>query len=193
MKSLQRSSAAMLIVVACGAMLLTNSAHAEDEPLPPEVKRLIGMKVLLRENPAFVPVDWEELLGAGIGVENLGFEVLQKNETVVLTVTRIQDSTKSILDARVISGKLLRVYLEDGKRKWRKNEMQWYRITNQCSRNGMNKPETILGMWKFEPNRKCTDSSSLVKKAWLVNLENGHLTEISTQGVSCREPDCGDE
>lgn len=194
---------AALLLIASGAMALAaNNEPIPDAPLPPEVKKLIGMKTSPEENPGDIP-GWIGLDGFGIKDE-MYLDVLQKNKISIIAIKLInrKEKTISILDARVIPGKLFRTYVENGEQKWRKNEKQWYRITKVCIRDdadGWEQPlgmsgrtELIIGMWKFEPNSKCTDPSSLVKKAWLLNTETGRLTDIPTQGVSCREPDCGD-
>ncbi|MDD5385391.1 MAG: hypothetical protein PHG89_10995 [Gallionella sp.] len=199
MKTLQGNFISVFLAIICGMVLLTNTSRAEDESLPPEVKKLIGMKTSPEENPGRIP-GWINLWGSsvlwGSGIGNdMYFTVLKQKETTVLAIKAInrKERTTSVLDARVIPGKLLRFYWEDGKLKWKKNEKALYRITQECSHEGSSNREIILGMWKFEPNSKCTDPSTLVKKAWLLNPENGRLTDIPTQGVSCREPDCGDE
>jgi len=193
MKTFIKNLKLVLLAALGGLAILTENTQAADGPLPPEVKKLVGMKTPPETNPGRIP-DWTGLWGFAVG-NDVYLDVLQQKETTIIAIKLInrKEKTSSILDARVIPGKLLRFYLKNGELKWRKNEKQWYRITNECSREGSKNRELIIGMWKFEPNSKCSDPSRLVKKAWLLNLENGRLTDIPTQGVSCREPDCGDD
>lgn len=184
---------ALCLFGAFGMLGYVGNAWCADEELPPEVKSLIGIKVMPTSSGKRAEIPGCSVLWGSMIDNQKGYEVIQCNKVATLVIEHFINQTSTILDARVIPGKQLRFYLEDGKLRWRKNEMRWYRITADCSREDSGKKETILGMWKFKPDSKCTDPSSLVKKAWLLDPSNGHLTEILTQGVSCREPDCGDE
>ena len=193
MKTMMKGLLVALLLIASGAVVLAaDNAPIQDEPLPPEVKKLIGMKIPPKAlgRRGDVP-GWSHMWGAEIEGEK-GFGVFQQDGVVILVIESVIKQSTTILDARVIPGKLLRFYMEDGKLKWRKNEMQWYRITETCWRDSADKNERILGMWRYVPDSKCSDSSTLVKKAWLLNMESGRLTDIPVQGVTCSEPICGD-
>jgi hypothetical protein len=189
MKTNLRNFIFILFTVVGGLALLADNALGSDETLPPEVKALIGMKISLEAPDNGNVPGWDNLLGSEI-VDEIYFNVRQKGN---ITVYTIKNKNTTILDARVISGNLLNVYLKDGNLEFKKNEMQMYRITAACGRGSSEKKEIILGMWRFSRGSKCTDSSNLVKKAWLLNPESGHITDISTKGVSCREPICGED
>lgn len=193
MKRILKVFICVLLAVAGGMGLLVDNALGAHDAMPPKVKVLIGMKIPPKApgRTGDVP-GWVYLWGSGI-VGDISFNFLQQGNTTVLTIdSRINQNT-TILDARVIPGNLLNFYMKDGVRELKKNDMQMYRITEACTRVSSEKKEIILGMWRFEPGSKCNDSSNLVKKAWLLNPESGHLTDISTKGVSCRELTCGED
>lgn len=193
MKKTIRGLLVTALVVVGGMVMSAGYAQCADEPLLPEVKKLIGMKIPPASTGKRGKIPEWDILWGNMVDDRKGFEVIQRGAVIVLLIGQFVDQTATVLDARVIPGEQLRFYLENGKLQWRKNEAQWYRITKDCSREGAGKQETIIGMWKFEPDSKCTDPSTFVKKAWLLDLQSGRLTDIPTQGVSCREPDCGDE
>ena len=193
MKTILRSFTFVVLAVAGGMVMLAGNAQGVDEVTPPEVKALIGMKIPPKAQGRRGEVSgWVNLWGSGI-VNSIFFEVWQRENITILAIGSSIDQSTSILDARVIQGDLLWYYTKDGKTKWKKNEMQWYRITETCWRDNAEQKEIIIGMWRYEPNSKCTDTSTLVKKAWILNPENGRLTDIPTQDVSCREPVCGED
>ena len=192
MKTTLRSFIFVLLAIAGGMALLAGNAQAADDALPPEVKALVGMKISLEAPGNGNVPGWVYLWGSGI-VGEIYFSVLQQGKITVLAIESMKDQSITIQDARVIPGNLLNFYMKDGVRELKKNDMQMFRITEACTRVSSEKKEIILGMWRFEPGSKCTDSSSLVKKAWLLNPESRHLTDISTKGVSCREQMCGED
>lgn len=174
--------------------LVSVNIKAADDALPPEVKALIGIKI-----PAIAPgrrgeaPGWDNLGGSGIDLKYF-YEELQKGNITILVTRSInnKDYSTTTHDARVIPANLLDSYKVKGVREFKKNYMQLYRITATCWRE-LGKQEVIIGFWKYEPGSRCEDSSTLVKKAWLLNPENGRLTDISTKDVACRETNCGQD
>lgn len=176
----------------CWLSLLSVNAQAEEEALPPEVKSLVGMKIPPKSpgRTGDIP-GWTELWGAGI-VNSIYYAELQKGNITILAVESIVNQSTTVLDVRVIPGNLLNRYMKDGIRALKKNDMQMYRVTAECWKE-LGKNEIIVSLWKHEPGSSCTDSSTLVKKAWLLNPENGRLTDLTPNDVSCRETNCGED
>jgi len=202
MKTILRGLCFVLLTVG-GMAFQSGRALAVEEPLPPEVKALIGMEVPAKApgRPGDVP-GWISLWGSLImGSETtdgdeFGFEIDQKANITILIVERLHKFNKTILDARVIPGNLLPYYTEkkNGHTVWKeKDRAKFFDINEGCSRSNREANEIIIGMWRYKPGHLCKAAFSQVKKAWLLDRNNGHLTEISTEGVSCRDPaDCED-
>lgn len=194
MKTYLRGIIFVLFTVVGGMVLLIGNAQAGDDALPPEVKALIGMKIpsKIPGVPGSIP-RWLSLWGAGI-VNTIYFDELQRENITILTIELIdtKDQTISILDARVISRnpKELQYYVKDGKPE-QKNDLSGYMITSSCQRKNSEENELILGMWRFDSGPKCGATSTLVKKAWLLDPKSGRLTDIPSKGVFCRDPDGG--
>ncbi len=188
----------LIWICLCWLSFLLVNAQAADGALPPEVKALIGMKIPPKApgRQGDVP-GWLDLDGKGI-VNSIGFSILQKDKVTILAIDSVdpKDQTKTILDVRMIPGRLLNRYIQDGQVQLKKNDMQLYRITTACLRHDIQESEGVLmAMWRYEPGTtNCGGPSSLVKNAWLLNPESGELTNVSTDGVTCREIfTCGDE
>lgn len=197
---MKKIMSSLIFVAVAGMALLVGNAKAADEVMPPVVKALIGMKIPPKSlgRPGDVP-GWVEIWGEGIGGSHpIYFSELQKGSVTILAITSIDDEnqTTTILDGRVIPGNLLNRYLNKGKSVLKENDLQLYRITASCWRGDSPETEGILvGMWRYKPGTSgCGGPSNFVKKAWLLDLESGVLTDISTKGVSCREVNtCGDD
>jgi hypothetical protein len=188
----------LIWICLCWLTLLLVDAQAADGALPPEVKVLIGMKIPPKApgRQGDVP-GWLDLDGQGI-VNSIGFSILQKDKVTILAIDSVdpKDQTRTILDVRMIPGNLLNRYMKDGQVQLKTNDMQLYRITTACLRGGSPDEDGVLmGMWRYEPGtRSCGGPSNLIKKAWLLNSESGKLTDISTEGVTCREIfTCGED
>lgn len=192
MKTILRSFIFVLFAVSGGmALLLAGNAHAANEELPQEVKALIGLKFQPKAPgmPLVVP-GWQYLYEGAMINNYMGFVELQRGNTAILAIESIDSpDQRTILDARVIQGEILQSFLKDGKIEWKKNPDQMYRISADCWRSNPKEKETILGLWRYGTGHKCDASFSMVKKAWLLDPENGHLTDIPTKGVFCRGPD----
>lgn len=170
-------------------LLLSGNVQASDDALPPEVNALIGLKFQPEATgkPLIVP-GWQYLYGGAMINNSIGFVELQRGDIAILAI-EFMDSPdqRTILDAKVIEGQFLQSFLKDGKIAWKANVEDWFRINAYCRRNNSN--ETILGMWRYKKGHSCDAKFSEVKKAWKLNTESGRLTEIPTNGVSCRGPD----
>ena len=196
-QSYQRGSMKIVTwIFLCWLSQLSVNAQAAEEVLPPEVKNLVGMEVPFSESgmPMRIP-DWDSMFEPEIDGPFI-IEILQRGKNTVLITKSIDRTSKltKILDARTISGDLLYYYLKDGKVQIRKKFKQLYTIASHCKReNSKDGGEIIIGMWRYGPGQACSDYSSQVMKAWLIDEESGKLTDIPAQGVSCRELFCGQD
>ena len=185
----------LFALVGAISLLLAGSAQCADESLPPEVKALVGMKFQPEApgKPLVVP-GWQYLNEGALINDSIGFVVLQRGTVTILAIESIDSpDRRTILDARVIQGDVLQTFLKDGKIKWKNNLEQMYRVNADCSRSNQIPKKTVIAIWRYADGHLCDASFTIVRKAWLLDTENGHLSEIPTQGVSCRGPsDCVD-
>ena len=127
MKILLKNFTAMTFAIACCLLLPTNTVRAEDEPLPPEVKALIGMnippKIVGKKGgniPNFIRVS-ERNLNKQIGDEKpgaeLGYEegLLNEKWLVFIVSASHKDRTLEILDVQMLPENLINWRYENGK------------------------------------------------------------------------------
>jgi hypothetical protein len=172
-------------------LLLLINAQAAENTLPPEIKALIGLKFKPEApgKPLVVP-GWQYLYGGAMITNSIAFIELQREEIAVLAIESIDSpDERTILDAKVIQGEFLQSFLKDGKMEWKENPDLFFKISPDCWRKNSNKEEKIVGMWRYKKGHLCDAKFSEVKKAWKLDTESGHLTDIPTKGVSCRGPD----
>lgn len=177
----------VLLAYVCGVLMLTGYAQAADEPLPPEVKKLIGAKIAFDPERGGKVPGWNMLGSYSFaGIEELGIEEMYNENMSIFAVISINKagSSKMILDAKILPQQALSYSIKNGNIIPRKNRNALY-LNNSCKRTAS---ELIVGLMRPEPEMEkgnCTHWSKDVKRAWNIDQKTGRLTEISPQGVSC--------
>jgi hypothetical protein len=206
------------LVALSGLLLLSVNAQATDDNLPADIKAFIGKTVprLGIRNQSEIP-GWREIEGGWIvrsgwkGPEGiLLFSELQKGDITVLAIESVIGTTKqtmTILDAIVIPKNLLNVYKDKGKIKEfitlrdqiDHSYQQLYRVSASCwgtHPDAVIGKEILIGLWQRANGNDCGGNSTSVKKAWILNLESGKLSDIkSSDDMYCKDPDemCGQD
>lgn len=174
-------------------VLLSCNAQGEDEPLPPEVKALIGMKIppkVVGKSGAPIP----KFLSFGGGMLNrkignetpraeLIFEEGMVNEKwpVFIVYASHADKTREILDARLLPKGLINWRYADGKIK-RLEDGNFLIFSTDCLyANGDGR--IIFGL--EDPKAEHEGMSTRIERAWEIDQQSGHIKSIPTQGISC--------
>lgn len=182
---------AVLLLIARGALVLAaDNTPIQDEPLPPEVKKLIGMKIQSEKQGEFGRIKkWKSKRWATLNIfpkpsQTIGVQELYQNDMSIFVIELMDETDWSVtlLDARVLPRHLLNYNVKNGEIVWKKTPLD-YRFEPMCYR----KPkERIVALMRSEQGREdCTHTTRQVKRAWKVEEENGRISEISPQGVSC--------
>lgn len=186
MKTTLRGFIFVLLAVAGEMVLLVGNAQGADEALPPEVKVLIGMKIPAKAGDV-VP-GWN-VMGAGmLGVKTetglaLGYELLyQQNISIFVIDAKDKDLNRAILDAHVLPRQLMNYNVNVGEIVFKKNASQFYEFVHSCKREPYE--PLVVGLVRPEPG-VAMGWSEQVRRAWAIDSQTGHITNISTQGVSC--------
>lgn len=192
MNTMMKGLIAVLLLIVSGAVVLAGDAPIQDEPLPPEVKKLIGMKLppeiinmKQREIPGFVTVRGGIL--AGPEKEDTSAityaEGLLDEKITVFFIERIYpDRTMEILDARLLPAALLSWRLEEGKPTRGSGR---YRLSAHCRVNKSNS-RNILGLIRPEEGKEsCAHFSRQIKQAWRLDTDSSRLVSISSKELEC--------
>ncbi|MDD4977863.1 MAG: hypothetical protein PHI29_04460 [Gallionella sp.] len=182
-------SASLLIV--CGLAMQSCSAREEKETLPPEVRQRVGVRI------SDTGVPREELVSGWIanGFESIYISpdkslirtmaMFEKNDTSIFAIISLntKEKYKTILDAQLLPKELLTYYFKNGKSVTKKQWWKFYSPTAICYRE---REEIIVGLMRPEQGKQdCSHKTKQVKKAWKVDQESGHISEIPTQGIVC--------
>lgn len=194
-----------------GLLILSVSAQATDDNLPADIKAFIGKTVprLGLRNQSEIP-GWRSLesgwiVHKGYKVSDgvLLFDELQKGDITVLAIEWIigtKKQTMTILDATVVPKNLLNVYVDKGKIKKfitlrdqiDHMHQQMYRVSANCWGSHPDVvigKEILIGLWQRADESDCGGNSTFVKKAWILNLESGKLSETKlTEDMHCNDP-----
>jgi hypothetical protein len=195
-----------LVLFALGAMALQMSkAQGSDEVLPPEVKELIGinlppvrvagkdLKLDPRVEPLLQPADipgWKYRGGwlvTQTPTKSMDVEEVYRGNLSIFVVDQIDenDHSKLILDAHELPQNLLWYYVKNGKAV-EKKKRGLYEFNAMCKRNNS---EVIVALMRPEAGEEnCQHETTQVIRAWKIDSETGHITEIAPQGVSCLVP-----
>ncbi len=192
MKATMKGLMALLLFIASGGMVLAaDNAAIQDEPLPPEVKKLIGMKLqpkVVGRVPAHIPGFYEvtgALLGQDERHENeLAYgEGVVANKWAVFIVERfLADKSVEILDAQMLPENLIEWRIDEGNRKYLEGR---YRFSVNCHTEEK-ASHHIFGLVKTEKGKSdCAHFSKQVKLAWRVDRQSGRITPTSSKGMRC--------
>lgn len=189
MRTLQRNFISILLAIACGMVLLINIVHAEDEPLPPEVKALIGMKIPPKENGRSGDIPkFTRLGGALIQEDELGNalaydEGLIDGKWSVFFVERIlRDKTTEILDVQLLPVSLIQWQFVGEKVVFLKNR---YQLSNHCQKQP-DDSRIIFGLVKARKGKSdCGHFSQNVERAWQINKSTGQISSVPANGLQC--------
>ncbi|MBU1214990.1 MAG: hypothetical protein KKF58_05800 [Gammaproteobacteria bacterium] len=188
MKTMMKGLLVTALVVVGGFVMSAGNAQCADEPLPPEVKKLIGMRIPAKAGDV-VP-GWK-VMGAGIfGVktgagQELGYELLYQQDISILVTDELDsDHSRTIIDARILPRQLLTYKVEGGKAVRKKNANRMYFVEHGCKSE--NYEAVVVGLVRSENSKiGCEHWSSQVKRAWSIDVDSGRISEISPRGVSC--------
>ncbi|MBU1777704.1 MAG: hypothetical protein KJ899_13850 [Gammaproteobacteria bacterium] len=191
MKTTMKGLIAVLLLIAGGAVVLAGDAPIADEPLPPEVKKLIGMKIppkVVEKKGGSVPdfigfegmaliVDFESGIDLGYRAGFVG------GKWPVLLVSRhFPDRSQVILDVQMLPENLIAWKLVNGKPSYLYGR---YRLSPRC-RAGDEDIPLVVGLMKQEEGKEtCAHYSGRVNRAWQIDRQNGHLTPLSTEDMQC--------
>jgi len=177
------------LLVMCSISLLASNAQCADESLPPEVKKLIGMKIAFDLKRGGKVPGWKMLGSYSLinGNEEMEVEELNRENSSIFAILYFNksESSKTILDARVLPQDSLPYSIKDGSVVEKKNKKKILYFRSMCKRADA---EIVVGLMRPEQameSRNCTHWSNQVKRAWAIDRQTGHITAISPQGVSC--------
>jgi hypothetical protein len=188
MKTTLRDVFFVLLAVSGGMAMLAGNAQAAEEPLPPEVKALIGMKVspvVAGRTPGVIP-NFIKSNGSGggrgadiyyeFGVVASKWPVLlveRVYEDRAIEILNIQMLPSSLLDWRFVRGEFIEV-------KGR------FHLSPYCKANEEDKRIIVGLMTPVVAQSGCIHlRSKLVKRAWQIDEQDGQVTAISPQSLQC--------
>jgi hypothetical protein len=186
MKTMMRDLLVTSLFVVGGMVMSIGNAQCADEPLPPEVKKLIGMEI-----PSFEAGGRGGLPGwvyAGSTLlrdKSFGVEYWDREEQSIFLVSKLDTSGKHlmVLDAKVLPRDWLTFSIKNGETKMKKQWWKFYAPTSACERNS---GEVIVGLVRPVRGRHdCSHKTKQIKRAWKIDEQSGHISEISSQGISC--------
>lgn len=179
-----------LLLISSAMPVLASHAQGTNEPLPPEVKMLIGIHIKSNKQGEFGRVEnWKTRRWTTLNIFpkpnlSMGVEELYRDNTSIFVVELMNkaDWSMTLLDVRVLPRHMLNYDVKNGTIVWSKNSRA-YRFESMCYR----KPkETIVAIMRPERGKEdCTHTTRQVKRAWKIDQETGHISEISAHGVSC--------
>lgn len=193
MKTLIRNLKFVMLAAVWGVALLAGNAQGEDEPLPQEVKALIGMKIppkVVGKSGAPIPnfIRFSGgMLNKQIGNEapraNLIYEegLVAEKWPVFVVYASHADKTRDILDAQLLPKKLINWRYVNGKiNRLENGDRLIFSIDCQYA-NGDGR--IIFGL--EDPKYEREGMSTRIERAWEVDPQSGHIKSISTQNISC--------
>jgi hypothetical protein len=174
------------LFVVGGMLMSAGDAQCAEEPLPLEVKKLIGMKIPAKAPGRAGSVPGWKLVGSYplVGRGDMGVDELFKDNTSIFAIILRdeKDSSQIILDARVLPRDSLPYFVKNGKFIPRYSKQTLY-FKSMCERADA---EIIVGlMTPLKSSSDCTHRSNQVKHAWLIDSRTGRISAVSGQGVSC--------
>ncbi|MBU1215259.1 MAG: hypothetical protein KKA63_08475 [Gammaproteobacteria bacterium] len=193
MKTMMKGLIAVLLLIASGAVALAGDAPIQDEPLPPEVKKLIGMKIPPKvvgqiggSIPKFIYFG-VSMLGKKIGNETPRSELIYEEGIVegkwpvFFVIAMHNDKTLEILDARLLPGKRLNWRYKNGEIT-RLEEGDFLIFSPYCQYEN-NEDRLIFGL--EDPKFERDNYSTRIERAWEIDPQSGRIKSISTQGITC--------
>lgn len=191
MRKTMRGLIIAVLAVVGDIALQAGNARATDEAMPPEVKKLIGMKLppkVAGRVPALIP-DFYEVTGALVGQDEHQENEIAYSEGVVgnkwkvFIVERIStDKSVEILDAQILPENLIEWRLDDGNRKYLEGR---YRFSVNCHTKEKSS-QIIFGLVKPEKGKSdCAHFSRRVKLAWQIDRQSGRITLMPTKDMKC--------
>lgn len=199
MKTILRNLLFVLLAMASGMAIQTGVAQAADEPLPLEVKKLIGMKIPPKvvgqrggDIPNFIAFG-SGMLNRQIGNETpkaeLGYDegIVGEKWPVFIVSASHHDRTLEILDARLLPKKLLNWRYANGKIK-RLEKGRFLIFSTGCHYSDGNGQPIDDGRIIFgleDPKVEHEGYSTRIERAWEIAPQSGHIKSIQTQGIIC--------
>lgn len=184
---------AILLLIASGSVVLAGDAPIPDEPLPQEVRKLVGMKIptdVVGSKGKYIPRFIR--FGSGMLNRKIGNEVpkaelvyeeglINEKWSVFMVSAMNENGVLEILDARLLpkdeinwryaNGKITR--LEDGD----------FLIFSPYCQYENNEDRIIFGL--EDPKYERDNYSTRIERAWEIDPQTGRIKSISTQGVIC--------
>jgi hypothetical protein len=174
-------------------VIVTGNTLAADNALPPEVQKLIGMKIPPKvmgksggDIPNFILFSGG-MLNKKIGNEtpraNLIYEegLVAEKWPVFVVYASHADKTRDILDAQLLPNKLINWRYANGKIKRLENGDRLIFSIDCQYENGDGR--IIFGL--EDPKVEREGMSTRIERAWEVDPQSGHIKSISTQNISC--------
>ncbi len=174
----------------CGMLLACNSQGSEDV-MPPEVQKLIGMKILPKvvgRKQADIP-NFHPISGALIDEDVKQGSALTYSEGVVdnkwpvfIVEMIASDMSAEILDAKMLPANLIEWQMENGNKKYLDGR---YKFSGHCQTKEESS-QIIFGLVKPEKGKSdCAHFSRRVKLAWLIDRQSGQITPLPSKDVMC--------
>ncbi len=185
---------AALLLIACGSVVLAaDNAPIPDEPLPQEVKALIGMKippkVLGRRGgdiPNFIEVGGGMLnrkIGSEVPKAELGYDegVVDRKWPVFIVSAGHNDRTLEILDVQLLPKNLINWRYANGKIMGA-GKGNHFIFSARCQ-YGKGDDRIIFGL--EDPTVEHDGMSTRIERAWEVDPLSGQIKSISTKNITC--------
>jgi len=156
--------------------------HTEQQ-LPADIKALIGLKIPDMESggKGGIP-SWSLKGGSLVGKQQFGVEQWYRGGEFIFLVRRLDDAGRIVLDARVLPRHLLAYHEKNGDLVFEQRSSK-YSFESMCYRL---KDELVVGLMRPERGKEdCTHTTKRLKRAWKIDAQNGRISDIPTQGVSC--------
>lgn len=189
MNTMMKGLTALLLLIASGTMVMAGDAPTQDEPLPPEVRKLIGMKIKTKMEDAIPDFHRSSgmMLDKELGIKGSG-EYLVYEEGIVkakwpvfIVSARKKNDVTEILDARLLPGKLLNWRYKNGK--IRRLEDGDFLIFSPICHYGEGDGRMIFGL--ADPKFEQEGYSTRIERAWEIDSQTGRIKSIPTQGIIC--------
>jgi hypothetical protein len=193
MKTILRNLLFLLLAMASGMAIPTSNAQVADEPLPPEVEVLIGMRIPPKivgkrggDIPNFV------LFGGGMLNKQIGNEmpraelvfdegIVSEKWPVFIVSASHTDRTLEILDVRLLPKKLISWRYANGKIKGAGKGDHFIFSTDCLYAKGDGR--IIFGL--EDPTVEHKGFSTRIERAWEIDQQSGHIKTIPTRNITC--------
>jgi hypothetical protein len=193
MKTMMKGLIAALLLITSGTVVLAGDAAIPDGSLPPEVKKLIGMKIPPKvmgkrggDIPNFIRFGGG-MLNKQIGNETPRAELIYEEGLVVekwpvfVVYASHADKTRDILDAQLLPKNLINWRYANGKIEWLESSDRLIFSIDCQYANGDGR--IIFGL--EDPKFEREGMSTRIERAWEVDPQSGHIKSIPTQGITC--------